>query len=150
MNFFMKNMKKRYSDPDPLWNRILIHFFQIWIPESGSGFTSKWDGSETLYNSITMSQQCYGWLTKNNIYIFSRLKLNWPATNYRFTFQNSNLSFSSRPPDRHCTPARRRSCSAGRSRLTWWPPGWTNISLLAGRGFLNKYARFLHNCKSIF
>ena len=28
MNFFMKNMKNRYSDPDPdpLWNRIRIHF----------------------------------------------------------------------------------------------------------------------------
>ena len=27
MNFFMKNMKNRYSDPDPLWNRIRIHLF---------------------------------------------------------------------------------------------------------------------------
>ena len=25
MNFFMKNMKNRYSDPDPLWNRILYY-----------------------------------------------------------------------------------------------------------------------------
>ena len=33
MNFFMKNMKKRCSepDPDPLWNQIRIHFFQMWI-----------------------------------------------------------------------------------------------------------------------
>ena len=33
MNFFMKNIKNRYSDPDPdlLWNRIRIHFFQVWI-----------------------------------------------------------------------------------------------------------------------
>ena len=33
MNFFMKN---KYSDPDPLWNRIRIHFFQVWIRGSGS------------------------------------------------------------------------------------------------------------------
>ena len=25
MNFFMKNMKNRYSDSDPLWNRILYY-----------------------------------------------------------------------------------------------------------------------------
>ena len=34
MNFFIKNMKNiknRYSDPDPLWTRIRIHFFQTWI-----------------------------------------------------------------------------------------------------------------------
>ena len=45
-NFFMKNMKKRYSepDPDPLWNRIRIHFFQMWIRGSGSGstITERW------------------------------------------------------------------------------------------------------------
>ena len=29
MNFFMKNMTNRYSDPDPLWNRIRIQFFQL-------------------------------------------------------------------------------------------------------------------------
>ena len=63
MNFSMKNMKNRYSDPDPLWNRIRIHYYgkvdsriqirihfsQMWI--SGSGSTSKWDGSETLHTS---------------------------------------------------------------------------------------------------
>ena len=57
MNFFIKNMKNRYSDPDPLFPnvdptirihyygkvdpriRIQIHFSQMWIPLSGS--TSK-------------------------------------------------------------------------------------------------------------
>ena len=38
MNFLIKNMK-RYSDPDPLWNLIRIHFFQIWIRGSGSTFS---------------------------------------------------------------------------------------------------------------
>ena len=40
MNFFLKNMKNRYSDPypDPLWNRIRIHFFQMWIRGFGSTF----------------------------------------------------------------------------------------------------------------
>ena len=42
MNFFMKNMKNRYSDPDPLWNRIRIHFFQMWIRGSGSTITERW------------------------------------------------------------------------------------------------------------
>ena len=44
MNFFMKNMKKRYSepDPDPLWNRIRIHFFQMWNRGSGSTITERW------------------------------------------------------------------------------------------------------------
>ena len=46
MNFFMKNMKNRYSDPDPdpLWNRIRIHFFQLWIRGSGSRstITERW------------------------------------------------------------------------------------------------------------
>ena len=36
MNFFMKNMKNRYSDPDTLFPnvdpRIRIHFYQMWIP----------------------------------------------------------------------------------------------------------------------
>ena len=52
MNFFIKNMKNRYSDPDPLFpnvdpririhyyrkvdTRIRIHYFQMWIPGSGS------------------------------------------------------------------------------------------------------------------
>merc|ERR1712049_41971 len=38
----MKNMKNRYSDP--LWNRIRIHFFQMWIRGSGSGstITERW------------------------------------------------------------------------------------------------------------
>ena len=33
MNFFMKNMKNRYSDQeaDPPWTLIRIHFFQMWI-----------------------------------------------------------------------------------------------------------------------
>ena len=40
----MKNMKNMYSDPDPLWNRIRIHFFQMWIRGSGSGstITERW------------------------------------------------------------------------------------------------------------
>ena len=38
MNFFMKNMKIRYSDPDPPWNR--IHF------GTGSGSTFSKFGSE--------------------------------------------------------------------------------------------------------
>ena len=42
----MKNVKNRYSDPDPvpLWNRIQIHFFQMWIRGSGSGstITERW------------------------------------------------------------------------------------------------------------
>ena len=42
MNFFMKNMKNRYSDPDPLRNRIRIHFFQMWIRGSGSTITESW------------------------------------------------------------------------------------------------------------
>ena len=44
MNFFMKNMKNRYSDPDPdpLWNRIRIHFFQMLIRGSGSTITERW------------------------------------------------------------------------------------------------------------
>ena len=48
MNFFMKNMKNRYSDPDPdpLWNRIRIHFFQMWIRGSGSGSTFPKCGSQ--------------------------------------------------------------------------------------------------------
>ena len=43
MNFFMKNMKNRYYDPDPdqLWNRIRIHFFQMWIRGSGSTITER-------------------------------------------------------------------------------------------------------------
>ena len=65
MNFFMKNMENWYSDPDPLWTQIRIHFFQnvdpripihyngkvdpririhfspMWIPGSESGSTSK-------------------------------------------------------------------------------------------------------------
>ena len=41
MNFFMKNMKIRYSDPDPLWTRIWIHFFQTWIRGSGSTITER-------------------------------------------------------------------------------------------------------------
>ena len=68
MNFFMKN---RYFGPgsgstfsknlDPRIRiyyyvkvdpRIRIHFSQMWIPESGSGSTSKWDGSETLPNRL--------------------------------------------------------------------------------------------------
>ena len=65
------NMKNRHSDLDPLWNRIRIHFFQMWIRGfgsgstiterwirihysqkwiPGSGSTSKWDGSATLLN----------------------------------------------------------------------------------------------------
>jgi len=40
MNFFMKNMKNRYSDPDPL--RIRIHFFKMWIRGSGSTITESW------------------------------------------------------------------------------------------------------------
>ena len=56
MNFFMKNMKNRYSDPDPdpdpLWIR--IHFFQMWIRGSGSGYTitESWirgSGSESTF-----------------------------------------------------------------------------------------------------
>ena len=64
MNFFMKNMKNRYSDPDPdpllpnvdpririhyygkVDQRIRIHYSQMWIP--GFGYTSKRDGSATL------------------------------------------------------------------------------------------------------
>ena len=44
MNFFMKNVKNRYSDPDPdpLWNRIRIHFFQMWIRGSESTITERW------------------------------------------------------------------------------------------------------------
>ena len=51
MNFFIKNMKNRYSDPDPIWNRIRIHFFQMWIRihffqmwirGSGSTITERW------------------------------------------------------------------------------------------------------------
>ena len=42
MKFFMKNMKNRYSDPDPLWNRIRIHFFQMWIRGSGSTIMESW------------------------------------------------------------------------------------------------------------
>ena len=36
-------MKNRYSDPDPdpLWNRIRIHFFQMWIRGSGSTITER-------------------------------------------------------------------------------------------------------------
>ena len=46
----MKNVKNRYSDPDPdpLWNRIRIHFFQMWIRGSGSTITESWiRGSES-------------------------------------------------------------------------------------------------------
>ena len=50
MNFFMKNMKNWYSDldPDPFWTRFRIHFFQMWIRESGSTMTERWiRGSES-------------------------------------------------------------------------------------------------------
>ena len=47
MKFFikyMKNIKNRYSDPDPdpLRNRIRIQFFQMWIRGSGSTITERW------------------------------------------------------------------------------------------------------------
>ena len=42
MNFFMKNMKNRYSDPDPLWIRIPIHHFG----KVGSGPTFPKCGSQ--------------------------------------------------------------------------------------------------------
>ena len=53
----MKNMKKRYSepDPDPLWNRIRIHFFQMWIRGFGSGSTirERWiRGSDPLFPNV--------------------------------------------------------------------------------------------------
>ena len=35
-------MKNRYLDPDPLWNRIRIHFFQMWIRGSGSTISERW------------------------------------------------------------------------------------------------------------
>ena len=80
MNFFMKYMKNRYSDPDPLLNRIRIPFFQMWIrihyygkvdpririhfpqmwiPGSGSGSKSKWDGSETLITGFVKNIVCF-------------------------------------------------------------------------------------------
>ena len=59
MNFFMKNMKNRYSDPDPL--RIRIHFFQMWIRGSGSGSTSKWDGTRNAGRQAWRSEGI-GWL----------------------------------------------------------------------------------------
>ena len=35
-------MKNWYSYPDPLWNRIWIHVFQMWIRGSGSTITERW------------------------------------------------------------------------------------------------------------
>ena len=48
MNFFMKNMKNKYSDPDPLWNRIRIHFFQCGSEDPDPDPLLRKGGSENL------------------------------------------------------------------------------------------------------
>ena len=50
-----------YGKVDPRI-RIRIHFYQMWIPGSGSGSgsTSKWDGSETLVKSVLFRFEFFG------------------------------------------------------------------------------------------
>ena len=62
MNFFMKNMKKRYSepDPDPLWNRIRIHFgigsgSTFSKCGSGSTITERWIRGSVIRNNVKKS-----------------------------------------------------------------------------------------------
>ena len=43
MNFFMiTNVINVNRYPDPLWARMRIHFFQMWIRGSGSTMTERW------------------------------------------------------------------------------------------------------------
>ena len=68
-----------WPDPDPLQSALIwIHFFQMWIPGSGSGSMSKWDGSETLVS------QCHNkrWSVLKIAILGQRFLMRYPTTHF--------------------------------------------------------------------